>query len=198
MARLRTCVLSPKSWSNADHAGSLTPRYGVTRPQLCKQPLTVTDGLISFEIWGFGWGLISCYETDEFEDTDTQNNEDLVQICRISMTHVLDIIVTSLERYGVKLKSRESLFVRNIRTRCPIVLKFCTEYDSIDIVICTKLQKGWTTAKKICANEILRDLSFRYVWPQSYPHLRIVSTVKVVANGTKKSMITNLYNSWPT
>ena len=44
-----------------------------------------------------------------------------------------------------KLKSCGNSFVHNIRFNCPIVLKFCTEHDSITVVLCAKLQNDWIT-----------------------------------------------------
>ena len=46
----------------------------------------------------------------------------------------------------LKLKSREILFVHNIRFNNPIVLKFCTEHGSITSVFCSKFQNDWTPA----------------------------------------------------
>ena len=43
----------------------------------------------------------------------------------------------------LKLKSHKILFVHNICLRCPIVLKFCTEYGSDTAVLCAKFQDDW-------------------------------------------------------
>ena len=44
----------------------------------------------------------------------------------------------------LKLKSREKLFAHNLFLSYPIVLQFCTEHDSITVVLCAKLQNDWT------------------------------------------------------
>ena len=46
-------------------------------------------------------------------------------------------------RNHLKLKSREKSFVHNIRSNNPIVLKYCTEHDSVTAVHWARFQNDW-------------------------------------------------------
>ena len=45
----------------------------------------------------------------------------------------------------LKPKSRENLFAHSLYLSHPIILKFCTEHDSIIVVLCTRFQRDWKT-----------------------------------------------------
>ena len=44
---------------------------------------------------------------------------------------------------GYPLKSRENLFIHNSHVKCKVVLKFCTEHGSINVVFSAKFENDW-------------------------------------------------------
>ena len=57
-----------------------------------------------------------------------------------------------------------NLVPQNILFICPIVLKLCTEHGSITAVLCANLLMIGRLRSKLWANEISRDLSWRWIF----------------------------------
>ena len=55
----------------------------------------------------------------------------------------------------LKLKSLENSFVHNILFNCPIILKVCTEQDSITALLCTKFQND-----RVSEYQVMRKRDF--------------------------------------
>ena len=61
----------------------------------------------------------------------------------------------------LKPKSREIAFARNLLLSCQIVLKFCTEHDSITVVLCAKFQHDLTTRMDVMDKRHFTKFEFR-------------------------------------
>ena len=61
----------------------------------------------------------------------------------------------------LRLKSRENSFIHDIRFRCPAILKLCTEYGNIIIVLCTKIQNDWITKKYVIGERGFTRFEFK-------------------------------------
>ena len=64
-------------------------------------------------------------------------------------------------RTHLKLKSRQISSLHNIRSNCPIVLKFCTEYDDITAAPCAKLQNDWINDKWVMGKREFAIFQFK-------------------------------------
>ena len=68
----------------------------------------------------------------------------------------------------IKLKSRDILFVYNIRFNNPIVLKFCTEHGSYTVVLCTKFQDDWIIETDVMDKRDFARSEFKMIFGRMY------------------------------
>ena len=68
----------------------------------------------------------------------------------------------------IKLKSRDILFVYNIRFNNPIVLKFCTEHGSYTVVLCTKFQDDWIIETDVMDKRDFARSEFKMIFGRIY------------------------------
>ena len=81
-------------------------------------------------------------------------------------------------------------FSQNLFLSYPIILKFCTEYGSITVVLCAKLWKDWTTKTDVTDERDYEKVEFKmsfgrmsYIAQAQAGHWKVVHTEGMVSRG---------------